>query len=120
MIDGVDLARVARGDTQGRAHDALFWRSGHYRSLLAGDWKLQVSERPKKTWLFDMKNDPTERTNLADAQPEKVQELAALLALQEAQMVKPNWPSLIEGPTPIDHPLGVPDRLDDEVVDWAN
>ena len=120
VIDGVDLVRLARGEAQGRAHDALFWRSGHYRSILAGDWKLQVSERPKKTWLFDMNSDPTERTNLAGARPEKVQELAALLASQEAQMVQPSWPSLIEGPIAIDHPLGVPERADDEVVDWAN
>jgi arylsulfatase A-like enzyme len=117
VIDGVDLVRVARGEA---SHDALFWRSGHYRSLLAGGWKLQLSERPEKTWLFDMNADPTERTNLAGARPEKVEALTALLASQEAQMVKPSWPSLIEGPIAIDHPLGVPDRPDDEVVNWAN
>lgn len=116
-IDGVDLARVARGESQDRA---LFWRSGHYRSLLAGGWKLQVSERPKKTWLFDLAADPTERVDLASARPEKVQELTATLAAVEAEMVAPSWPSLIEGPIAIDHPLGVPDRPDDEVVDWAN
>lgn len=75
---GSPYSRKLRGEAQGRAHDALFWRSGHYRSILAGGWKLQVSERPKRTWL------------------------------------------LIEGPIAIDHPLGVPDRPDDEVVDWAN
>ena len=79
-IDGVDLVPLARGEAPARPHDALFWRSGHYRAILAGDWKLQVSERPKKTWLFDLTADPTERTNLADARPDKVRELAAVLA----------------------------------------
>jgi len=116
-IDGVDLARVARGEAPDRA---LFWRSGHYRSLLAGGWKLQVSERPKRTWLFDLAADPTERVDLAAVRPEKVQELVATLASVEAEMVAPSWPALIEGPIAIDHPLGVPDRPDDEVVDWAN
>ena len=120
VIDGVDLVGLAGGGAAGQAHDALFWRSGHYRSILAGAFKLQLSERPKKTWLFDMKADPTERTNLADARPEKVQELTALLASKDAQMVPPMWPSLIEGPIAIDPPLGVPARPDDEVVNWAN
>ncbi len=120
VIDGIDLAQLARGVAPVREHDALFWRSGHYRSVLARGWKLQVSERPKQSWLFDMKEDPTERVNLAATRPEKVQELAAILASHEAQMVPPKWPALIEGPIAIDHPLGVPDRPDDEVVDWAN
>ena len=120
VIDGVDLVRLSRGEAQGRPHGALYWRSGHYRTILADDWKLQVSERPEKMWLFDMKADPTERTNLAAARPDKVQELSAILALHESQMVLPSWPALIEGPIAIDHPLGVPDRPDDEYVSWAN
>lgn len=30
------------------------------------------------------------------------------------------WPSLIDGPTPIDHPLGVPFTAEDEWVSWPN
>jgi arylsulfatase A-like enzyme len=120
VIDGVDLVALARGTSDAAKHEALFWRSGHYRALLAGGWKLQVSERPPMTWLFDMTADPTEKTNLAASRPDKVRELSALLERHQAQMVKPAWPALIEGPIPIDHPLGVPDHDDDEFVDWAN
>ena len=120
VIDGVDLVALARGDQTAKKHEALFWRSGHYRAVRAGDWKLQLSERPPKTWLFDLKSDPTERTNLADARPDKVGELTAVLERYDGEMVKPIWPALIEGPTAIDHPLGVPDSPDDEYVDWAN
>ena len=119
-LDGVDLVKLARGEGQGRPHDAIFWRSGHYRTVLADDWKLQVSERPPKTWLFDMNADPTERTNLAEARPDKLRELSEILARHEEQMVLPLWPALIEGPIAIDPPLGVPSDPDDEFVYWAN
>ncbi len=117
VIDGVDLVGLAQG---GSIERPLFWRSGHYRGVLAGGWKLQVADRPEKTWLFDMVNDPTERTNLADQRPEKLRELTAILDGLQAQMVPPIWPSLIDGPTAIDHPLGVPFTAEDEWVSWPN
>ncbi len=52
--------------------------------------------------------------------PDKVRELKAILAAHEAEMVMPAWPSLIEGPIDVDHPLGVPERPDDEYVYWEN
>jgi arylsulfatase A-like enzyme len=120
IMDGIDLVKLARGEGQGHPHGAIFWRSGHYRTILADDWKLQVSERPKKTWLFDMTADPTERHDLADERPDKVRELMVVLEGHEAQMVVPSWPSLIEGAIPIDHPAGVPFSPDDEYVGWPN
>jgi arylsulfatase A-like enzyme len=119
-IDGVDLVPYARGERQGAPHEALFWRSGHYRMIRVGDWKLSVSERPPRTWLFDLASDPTERRDLSSGRPEKVAELRARLDALDAEMVAPAWPALIEGPVAIDHPLGVPDSPDDEYVYWAN
>ena len=120
MIDGVDLVPFATGAKPGRPHDTLFWRSGHYRVVRAGDWKLQLSERPKKAWLFDLAKDPTERANLADAEPARVAELTALLDAQDATQSKPLWPSLLEGAIRIDEPLNAPKKPDDEYVYWAN
>jgi arylsulfatase A-like enzyme len=120
VMDGVDLVKLARGEAQGHPHAAIFWRSGPYRSILVDDWKLQVMDRPAKTWLFDMQNDPTERRNLAASRLDKVAELSAVLAEHERQMVLPSWPSLIEAPIPVDRPLGVPPKPDDEYVTWAN
>ena len=34
--------------------------SGSYKTLLDGEWKLQVAERPRKMWPFDLKADPFE------------------------------------------------------------
>ncbi|TMA25664.1 MAG: sulfatase [Deltaproteobacteria bacterium] len=119
-IDGVDLVKLARGEAEGRPHHAVFWRSGHYRTILADGWKLQVSERPAKTWLFDLDSDPTEQRDLSAERTDKLSELSALLAEQDAQMVKPAWPALIEGAIAIDHPLNVAPKDSDEYVYWAN
>ena len=119
-IDGVNLIPFVRGEAAGPPHQSLFWRSGDYKTVLAGGWKLQVAERPKKDWLFHLDEDPTERVDLAAKHPDKVRELKGVLAAHEAEMVRPAWPSLIEGPIDIDHPLGVPERPDDEHVYWEN
>lgn len=43
-----------------------------------------------------------------------------MLAAHETEMVKPAWPSLIEAAIDVDHPLGIPERPDDEYVYWEN
>lgn len=120
VVDGVDLLKRARGEAVGRPLDAIYWRSGHYRSILAGDWKLQVSERPPKTWLFDLASDPTEQNGLSAARPDKLAELNAVLAAHESEMEEPLWPALVEGAVAIDHSLVLPMRDADEYVYWAN
>jgi arylsulfatase A-like enzyme len=120
VIDGADLVPFATGAKAGRPHDALFWRSGHYRVVRAGDWKLQLSERPAKAWLFDLANDPTEQVNLAEREPLRVAELTARLDAHAAGQSAPLWPSLLEAAVRIDPPLGVEPRPDDEYVYWAN
>jgi len=119
-IDGVDLVPFVAGQSATVPHRTLFWRSGHYRTVVAGGWKLQVAEHPAKLWLFDLRDDPTEQRNRADGEPDKVRELRALLAEYEAQQKAPLWPSLLEAPVAIDHPLGVAGGSDDEYVFWAN
>ena len=120
VYDGVDLVKLVRGESDARTREAIYWRSGHYRSILAHGWKLQVSERPKKDWLFDLSSDPTEKTNLADSRPDKLAELRAILDAHDAQMVAPIWPALIEGAVPIDRSLSEPKQPGEEYVYWDN
>lgn len=47
-------------------HESLFWRSGHYRAIVSGNWKLQITSRPQKVWLYDLGSDPFELNNLAE------------------------------------------------------
>lgn len=122
-LDGVNLLPYMEGSATGRPHQTLFWRSGDYKTLLDGDWKLQVSAMPDKDWLFNLKDDPTEQVNLAGTQPDKVAELTKVLNSIDAEQAKPAWPALAEAAIAIDHPENpdkFPDSPDDEYIYWAN
>jgi len=98
----------------------LFWRSGGYRVMRRGDWKLQVAERPNKAWLFNLAIDPTEQVNLAYKEPTRVAAMRAELNAHDRQMPKPLWPALIEDAIRIDEPLNAPWKPGQEYVYWAN
>ena len=119
-LDGVDLMPFATGASDRPPHKTLFWRDGDYRVLLAGSWKLQTAERPKKAWLNNLADDPNEKVNLAEQMPDKVAELSAIMAAVDAEQSKPLWPSLLETPVRIDQPLGTPAKADAEYIYWAN
>lgn len=117
-IDGIDLIDVATG---GPAPErALFWRSGHYRVLLHEGWKLQVSEHPQRTWLFNLAEDPTEQTDLADAEPARLAAMKARLEALDAEQAEPIWPSLVAPPVFIDRHLLEPRTAEDDYVHWPN
>jgi arylsulfatase A-like enzyme len=120
VMDGRNLLPLVEGIDPKPPHDALFWRSGPYRAVRVGDWKLQVSETPAKRWLFNLAEDPTEQHDLAESQPEKAAELAKTLAGIDAEQSKPLWPALIEAPVLIDKPMGRPVNASDEYIYWSN
>ncbi|HYD86446.1 MAG TPA: sulfatase-like hydrolase/transferase [Vitreimonas sp.] len=119
-IDGVDLMPHLAGQSRTPPHDVLFWRSGPYRVVRAGDWKLQVSERPDRVWLFNLREDPTEQHDLSVQHPERVAELRALIEAHNAEMPPPLWPALLEGPVRIDVPVDAPWTEQQEYVYWSN
>lgn len=99
---------------------ALYWRSGDYRAVRAGDWKLQVTKRPDKARLYNLAADPTERTDLAALDPRRVAELRAMIEAHNRGMAKPIWPGLIEGPIRIDVPLNAPWKDGQDYIYWTN
>ena len=98
----------------------LHFRDGPYRAVRDGDWKLIVSERPKRTWLFDLAGDPTERNDLSAARPDEVARLRALMDAHHGPMPPPAWRSFLEFPVSIDRTLDQPQRPDDEYTYWIN
>lgn len=118
-FDGLNLLPYLQQQAQPPSR-ALFWRDGSYQAVIADGWKLQVSERPKKDWLFHLAEDPTEQREISAQHPEKVAELKALLAAHNAQMVPPAWPSLLEAPIMVDKTLDQPEAPDDEYIYWHN
>ena len=119
-IDGVNLLPFLSGQRSDAPHKALFWRSGASQTAMVDGWKLNISDPPGKAWLFDMGNDPTERHNLAEQYPDKVEKLMAALEAHNAEQAPPAWEALIANPVNIDKDLSQPDAEDDEYVYWSN
>ncbi|ANP46030.1 sulfatase-like hydrolase/transferase [Candidatus Viadribacter manganicus] len=118
QVDGVNMLPYLRGEAQ--PPRTIFWRSGPYRVVRDGDWKLQVSETPDRVWLFNLAEDPTEQHDLSAQQPERVAALRAMIEAQNANSPPPLWPALIEGPVRIDVPLNAPWSEDQEYIYWSN
>ena len=84
------------------------------------DWKLQVSEKPKKEWLFNLAEDPTEQNNLAESEPEKLNELRSLLAQHAAGAREPLHPYVAEMPVAVDKTRAEMVLSGDEFIYWPN
>ena len=101
--------------------ETLFWQSGHYRVVRHGNWKLQVSEHPAKTWLYNLVIDPTEQHNLSAQAPEKLAELQALLANHQANATRqPLYPYQSEMGVAVDKTLAEKFEEGDEYIFWPN
>lgn len=129
-IDGVNLLDYIPSLTgaapakQGNPHEKLFWKAGNSHIVLVDGWKFQRDLTGGKSWLFDMRNDPTEQRNLVNEEPERVSSMAAMLDTHNAQQKPPAWPILLEAPTHIDKTLdevlSTPVEEDPEVVYYSN
>jgi arylsulfatase A-like enzyme len=81
-LDGVSLMPLLRGGGA-IARDAIFWHFPHYRGkgvvpysiVRSGDWKLIRRYEGRSHELFDLRQDPSESTDLSDRMPERVKEL---------------------------------------------
>ena len=120
VIDGVNLLPFLKANPAKQAERPLFWRDGPYRTLQEHGWKLIVSQRPKKDWLFNLNEDPTEKINLAARQPEKLAQMNAVLQAHHAQMPPSLWPSFLEVAIAIDKTLDQKQSADDEFTYWSN
>jgi len=121
IIDGQNILPAATGEGAiTRPNDAIFWSSGSYRVVRAGDWKLQVDGVQNKTWLFDLASDPTEQINLASTRPEKVEALTALLEAHHADSVGPLYEHKIASPIGIDKTPLEGTETGDEYIIWQN
>ncbi len=118
-IDGVDVLPYLHGAT-GVPHQTLFWRSGRYRVVRDGNWKLQSLDLPRQDLLFDLTADPTEQTDVAAANPAVVKALLGKLAAHDADQRPPAWGSLVRAPIAIDRPLGTTPKPGETYIYWSN
>jgi uncharacterized sulfatase len=121
IIDGQNILPAATGEgTISRPNDAIFWSSGAYRVVRAGDWKLQIDGVQDKTWLFDLATDPTEQINLAATRTDKVEQLTRLLEDHHANTVGPLYTHKIASPIAIDKTPIERTEVGDDYIIWQN
>ena len=70
--------------------------------------------------LYNLSKDPGERNNLAQQEPERLQQMKRDLLAINAQQIKPMWPSLGEGSIRLDKTLKDPYDAKDAFVYYAN
>ena len=88
-LDGLDMwPTIADGKPTPR-NEVVYNVELFRGAVRRGDWKLVWrTTLPSKTELFDIVKDPSEKTNLADQNPEKVQELKKRIDELAAEMAK--------------------------------
>ena len=119
-MDGVNLLPYLAAGAPAQPARALFWRDGPYRAVQDEGWKLIVSEQPKKDWLFNLNQDPTEKNNLAATEGRQLARLKGLLERHHAGLPAPLWPSVIRMPVLIDKTLDQKAAPQDEYTYWYN
>jgi arylsulfatase A-like enzyme len=119
-IDGLNLLPFLSAKPATQAPRPLYWRDGSYRAMQDNKWKLIVSERPKKDWLFNLAEDPTERINLAIDKPQMLAQMKAKMEAHHAQMPPSQWPSFLEMAIEIDKTLDQKHLPTDEYTYWNN
>jgi uncharacterized protein (TIGR03437 family) len=84
-LDGVNLMPLLQGVITAPPHEVLYWRYGAPQyAVRAGDWKLLFLSNSLR--LYNLADDPGERTNLANTNPTKRDELKRLYDQWNAQL----------------------------------
>jgi arylsulfatase A-like enzyme len=96
-FDGRDLAPALGGKATLDPARPLFWRMGQHWAVRAGDWKLVCVREGRRnkanptSLLVNLKEDPSEKTDLSAKHPEKRKELETLFRNWEKTLAKPLW-----------------------------
>ncbi|MFP6583969.1 MAG: sulfatase-like hydrolase/transferase, partial [Candidatus Hydrogenedentota bacterium] len=101
-LDGRDLWPIIRGEHTGTLHEAIVWRSGNYKAIRVGDYRLQIDGTAKASYLYNVKDDIGETINLAVEMPGKFAELTNILEHAERDFVDPSWPTPVYVRIPLD------------------
>ena len=121
IIDGRNLLPAARGEGGvSREDNAIFWSSGVYRVVRAGDWKLHVNGVMGEKRLYNLKADPGEKTDLSERRADKVAELQVLIDAHYEDARPPLYVHSLESPIRIDKTSADPIEPDDEYIVWPN
>jgi len=90
-LDGVNLLPYLTGENTGLPHDTLYWRFHDQHAIRRGDWKLVQTRIDPKPQLYNLAQDVSETTDLADKEPAKFKELNDAWNAWNAQLMAPLW-----------------------------
>lgn len=91
--DGISILPTLLGQKQTNQHEFLYWEfheKGSKQAVRMGDWKAVRLHLGKPLELFDLKNDPGERVNVAEQHSEIVAKIEAFL--KTARTESKRWP----------------------------
>lgn len=109
-LDGVSLAPVLRQPGAALVRDALYWHLPHYHhstpasAMRRGDWKLIEFFENSALELYNLRDDPRERRNLAAAEPQRAADLQKALAA---------WRTKVSARMPVANPNYDPARANE-------
>ena len=84
-LEGRSLKPVLLGK-QREAHAALYFSVPRNQALRMGDWKIVNAARGKPWELYNLADDPTERTNLAKREAARVKKMAEIFKQWRARV----------------------------------
>ncbi|NIB38598.1 sulfatase [Pseudomaricurvus alkylphenolicus] len=92
VIDGKDITGLLTGNGEREAQELFYYMKGELRAYRSGEWKLKLPFKGMVGWLsvfnsglsrghdmllFNLKKDPQERNNLAEDNPQRVEQMLA-------------------------------------------
>jgi arylsulfatase A len=78
-IDGVSMLPVLKGETPKLQRVFHYWEHGRGRAVRLGDWKGIDPGQNKPFELYDLKNDISETTNIAEQHPKIVKQIKDII-----------------------------------------
>ncbi len=89
-LDGLDVWLTISENKRSPRDEVIYNIEPFRAALRKGDWKLVWKVTlPSRVELFNLANDPSEKTNLADKYPQKVEELQQEIEAMEKGAVQP-------------------------------
>lgn len=89
-LDGLDVWETIRDGKPSPRNEVVYNVDPFMGAVRQGDWKLVwLSLLPPSTELFNLAEDPSEKTNLAEKNPDKVKALEGRIVELAAQMTMP-------------------------------
>ncbi len=89
-MDGVNLLPYITGVNADRPHQTLYWKKESRGAIREGDWKLlRFPDRPAE--LYNIVEDISETSNLANFYPELVKDLYKKFFEWELTLERPRW-----------------------------